>query len=123
SASGSSVVAFRGRPEIVTGNSFVVDNNRFLDTGLMQAADVQTTGFEVAAILGPFSVQSEDILVGVQDAFAPAGKKAKALGNPTFQGFYAQASYFITGENRAYDKRFGRFDRVRPFNNVWMVRG
>src|SRR5262249_27574367 len=123
SASGTNVVAFRGRPEIFTGNGFVGDNNRFLDTGLIQAADVQTANFEVAAVLGPFSMQSEYTLVNVQDASYPAGKKGKALGNPTFQGFYVQASYFLTGENRTYDKRFGRFDRIRPNTNVWLVRG
>jgi phosphate-selective porin OprO/OprP len=40
----------------------------------------------------------------------------------TFTGMYAYASYFLTGENRNYNRKNGCFDRVRPFTNFFRVR-
>src|SRR5205085_3198060 len=31
--------------------------------------------------------------------------------------------YFLTGENRGYDKRFGKADRVVPLENFFLVKG
>lgn len=120
-ASGVNVVIFRSRPEIFPGNGFVGDNTRFLDTGRIQTDYVQTVGAEFATVLGPLSLQSEYWLVDVHDARFPVGATSRPVGSPHFQGFYAQASYFLTGENRPYDRRTGRFDRIRPFTNFWLV--
>ncbi len=35
---------------------------------------------------------------------------------------YAYFSYFITGENRNYNRKSGCFDRVKPFTNFFRVR-
>ena len=40
----------------------------------------------------------------------------------TFTGMYAYASYFLTGENRNYNRKTGCFDRVKPFTNFFRVR-
>ena len=32
---------------------------------------------------------------------------------------YIQASYFLTGENRVYDRSMARWTRVRPFENFF----
>ena len=34
--------------------------------------------------------------------------------DPEFDGWYAQASYFLTGESRPYKGNVGNFDRVKP---------
>jgi phosphate-selective porin OprO/OprP len=34
--------------------------------------------------------------------------------DPSFDGWYAQASYFLTGETRPYKGKTGNFDRVKP---------
>src|SRR5439155_20677235 len=41
-----------------------------------------------------------------------------------FNGGYVQAAYFLTGENRLYDKRFGRLGTLydRPNTSFWAVR-
>ena len=35
---------------------------------------------------------------------------------------YAYVSYFLTGENRPYDRKLGVFDRVRPYEDFFRVR-
>lgn len=42
---------------------------------------------------------------------------ADPLGTVFFQGYYVELLYFLTGEHRAYDRKFARFDRVTPHNN------
>jgi phosphate-selective porin OprO/OprP len=37
--------------------------------------------------------------------------------DPSFSGYYAYASYFLTGEHRAYKNSSGTFDRVKPKTN------
>lgn len=115
------VVGFRARPEIRDGNGFGIygDNTRWIDTGLIQAADVKKFGGEVMANLGSLNLLSEYYLVGVDQARirnAPAG-------NPHFYGGYVQASYFLTGEHQPYDRRFGLPDRPLPNSPFFRVRG
>ena len=33
-----------------------------------------------------------------------------------------QLGYFLTGESRGYDKRMGKYDRVKPLENFFLVR-
>jgi phosphate-selective porin OprO/OprP len=35
---------------------------------------------------------------------------------------YAQVSYFLTGENRVYDRNMGCWTRVKPYENFFRVR-
>jgi phosphate-selective porin OprO/OprP len=44
-------------------------------------------------------------------------------GNLSFSGFYAFASYFITGESRAYIPSEASFGRVKPKNNFGLKSG
>ena len=39
---------------------------------------------------------------------------ASHLGDPTFDGYYVQAGYFLTGEHRPYVFGRGGFGRVKP---------
>ncbi len=71
----------------------------------------QQYGLEAAAVWGPASVQAEWILTDVA-----------AAHDPLLQGGYVYVSYFLTGENRAYDKEEGTFKRLYPLENFWWVR-
>jgi len=81
---------------------------RFVDTGSFEAKRADLIGLEAALVYGPFSLQGEYIQ-SVVDAINAT--------DACFQGFYAQASYFLTGEHRPYRKSSGTFGRVKPKKN------
>lgn len=78
---------------------------RAVDTGLLAADGALVYGVEGAVVEGPFSVQAEwmqstvDMDVG---------------GDADFSGWYALASYFLTGESRPYHPAKAAFSRVKP---------
>ena len=94
-----STVRYRDRPEARPGGGV-----RLIDTG--NIADVDTTmkyGVELAYQSGPLSFEAEYLNVDVN---RDAGEE------PSFGGFYVQASYVLTGEKRGY--RNGVFRGVTP---------
>lgn len=90
----------------------------FLDTGTVFGENEDLLGLEAALVLGPLSIQSEYMHAWVDSAVV----NQVPLGEIGFDGFYIYVSYFLTGENRVYRKPEGVFDRVRPFENFWLVR-
>ena len=92
-----SQVRFRQRPEANLAN-------RYVDTNVLNADDVDLLGAEVAAVFGPFCVQGE----AMQAEVSLPGDDA------IFWGWYAEASWFLTGEHRPYDRARGTFGRVIP---------
>jgi phosphate-selective porin OprO/OprP len=93
----------RQRPE-----SHVTDV-RLVDTGSLGYIDDMTTfGAELAGVWGPLSLQGEYMQNDIS---------RKEGGSPTFSGWYAYASYFLTGESRPYDYKTGTFGRVKPKRN------
>ena len=126
-ADNADAVRFRGRPELrdatgigSVGNGLLGgDPARFVDTGFLLAKSVQTCSPEFLLIYGPFSVQAEWAWSRVQDAVSiyPTSARGTERGNPLFWGAYVQASYFLTGEHRGYDRRFATFDRPKVANN------
>jgi len=70
-------------------------------------------GAELALVYGPFSIQSE-YYVNFIDRYAHNDCKT--------QGAYVYMSYFLTGENRPYDRKKGTFGRVKPYENFFRVR-
>lgn len=88
-ASDEGTVRFRARPE-----THVADN-RFLTTGKIK--NVQSWdqyGLELAAAFGPVLVQGEYLSTTV--------KRLEGKPNATFSGYYAFASWMVTGEKRPY---------------------
>jgi len=73
----------------------------------------QLFGAEAAMVYGPLSFQSEYFM----DVLDITG-----TGKVQVNGCYAYVSYFLTGENRGYNRRQGCFDRVKPFENFFRVR-
>jgi phosphate-selective porin OprO/OprP len=83
-----------------------VTDVRFLDTGTVD--DIHRGmlyGAELAGVLGPFSFQSE---------YIGARFQRDGLATLDFEGYYAQASWFLTGESRSYYASRGVFGRVTP---------
>ena len=93
-------VRFRERPEVHI-------SPRYVDThDITDLDDMDLVGAEAALVAGPFSLQGEYINAMTNTADGTG---------PMFSGFYAMASCFLTGENRAY--KGGLFSRVKPKKN------
>jgi phosphate-selective porin OprO/OprP len=97
-------VRFRAQPEARVGATTPAVPF-FVDTGSIAADYFQEADFEFAWTSGPFSVQTEYALSVIDAADGTS---------PLMQGWYAQTSYFLTGEHRPYRKDQGAFDRVHP---------
>jgi len=101
------------RPEVGAGPN-VVDTRIGSVNTLTDVEHYQLLGPELALVYGPFSFQTE--------YFAAFYDRTGGHASPTFQGGYASVAYFLTGENRAYKRSAGCFDRVKPFENFFRVR-
>lgn len=104
------LVRFRARPQIHEGPFLI-------DTGNVAASDYVSGNVEVATVWGPFAVQSEAFLTGVNTA----------VGGPeNLYGGYVHCSYFLTGENRIFE-RYGQhgaqFARQTTYTNFFLVPG
>jgi phosphate-selective porin OprO/OprP len=129
------------RPELrdddpAAGGPGVIPNsnsNKMIDTGAIAANGEYLMGTEALWIAGPFSVQGEFGWNFVNGAYgiAPTG----TTNNPTitpkqnyvFEGGYLQLAYTLTGENRAYDRKYGTLDRYYygksgPFTRFFLTR-
>ena len=82
---------------------------RYVDTGSFAANNSILVNAEAAWVFGPLSLQGEYFHTTVD---RPAG-----ADTANFDGFYAYASYFLTGEHRPYKRTSGAFDRVKPNHN------
>jgi phosphate-selective porin OprO/OprP len=98
-------VEFAARPEINRGD-FVIDSDE------INASQYYVVDTEIAWVHGPLSLQSEFVWVPIN-----------VLGGEDvdFYGAYAYVSYFLTGENRVYDRRNGTFRGITPYENAWFV--
>jgi phosphate-selective porin OprO/OprP len=103
-------ITFSTRPE---SNVTAV---RFLNTGTIANLDrLIEYDPELALIYGPASLQGEYFYVPVTRT-QPNG--TSSTPDVTLNGWYAQASYFLTGESRNYNPKIAKFDRVTPNNNL-----
>ena len=66
---------------------------KYVDTADFAAESALLLNAEGAVVLGQFSAQAE---------MTSASVKRISANDPSFIGYYAQASYFITGESRKY---------------------
>jgi phosphate-selective porin OprO/OprP len=99
---------------IGSGNNLGGDASRYVDTGYFLTQHVQTFMPEFLLIYGPFSIQAESYFVfaeAMRNLYIPGKAVGAALGNGYFTSSYAEVSYFLTGERRGYDRRFGTYDR------------
>jgi phosphate-selective porin OprO/OprP len=101
-------VRFRAQPEARIGAA-VPNVPFFVDTGIFDADQYQIACLESAWILGPLSFQAEYMMAAVD---ADVGTE------PFFDGWYGQVSYILTGEHRPYDRKFGVFNRLHPYQDA-----
>ena len=94
-----SVVRYAQRPEAHLA-PYLVDTRNF------SADNIVIIDGEAAAVYGPFSLQGELFSTSVESS---------TLKDPSFLSYYAQASFFITGEHRPY--KLGVFTGVKPESN------
>ena len=103
-------VRFRARPQIHEGPFLI-------DSGGIPAGSYTTGNLEFATVWGPVSVQSEAFLSNVNRIGADSDN---------VDGAYVYGSYFLTGENRIYE-RFGQhgaqFGRNVPVHQLLLVPG
>jgi phosphate-selective porin OprO/OprP len=101
---------FRTRPQIHEG-PFIID------TGALPAGEYTSGNLEFATVWGPFAVQSEAYLCNLNRI----GDESDWLS-----GAYVHCSYFLTGENRIYE-RYGmhgaQFGRQQLYSNFFCVPG
>jgi len=77
-----------------------------VSTGAITGVEsVNLLGLEAAGVYGPFAVQGEYVISSVNRI---------TLADQQFSGYYAEASYFLTGESKNYQAKSGKFDRVTP---------
>ncbi len=104
-------VRFRARPGEIR------ETQRLIDTGNIAAGSYSVTNLEFATVTGPLSVQSELFATSIDRT---SGSDVMLYGS------YLQASYFLTGENRRYDRNgshLAHFGRVKPFTNFFWTPG
>jgi phosphate-selective porin OprO/OprP len=94
------VVSFASRPELGSQLGYLTSTFTGDDTWDLYGA-------EFAVVWGVQSVQAEYYLADVDGGEADGG--------------YFEYSYFITGENRGYQKHMKCFDRVRPIEDFFRV--
>ncbi len=82
-------------------------------TAMTDVNERNMLGTELAFVYGPFSVQSEYMLNAINRS---------AHSDAQINSAYVEVSYFLTGENRPYNRKSGVFDRVKPYENFFRVR-
>jgi phosphate-selective porin OprO/OprP len=98
---------FHARPELR------IDDTSFVDTGdIPRINDYYYTAFEFLGVYGSASVQAEYQRLHVNRYDGPHDAPFRDL---TFDGYYVQAGYFLTGESPNYYPRFATLWRVQPF--------
>ena len=105
--SATSTVRYRSRPESYLAGYVV-------DTGNIDANASAGFGAELAYVNGPFCLQAELLDSPVRQDTGDA---------LNFYGFYASASWYLTGESRPYDRINGSFARLVPKRNFDFGRG
>jgi len=80
-----------------------------LDTGELVVDNASLIGLECSLVYGPLGLQGEHMT---------ASPDLGEGSDPDFSGYYVEASYFLTGENKNYNTSSGFFGRVTPHNSL-----
>ncbi|MBL8772267.1 MAG: porin [Phenylobacterium sp.] len=90
-------VQIRDRPELR------LDGTRLVDTGAIDAEGARVFGGEAALQIKGLLVEAEAFRYRIE-------RRASALPDPRFKGWYVQGSWVLTGETRPYNATEARFD-------------
>lgn len=102
STSGRYPIRFRDRPELR------VDGTRLIDTGIIDAESAYAAGLEAAGNYKNFFFQGEYFQYGIDRRLNPIAD------DPEFNGWYAQASWVLTGETHRYSMATASYGAPRP---------
>ncbi len=83
-----------------------IDGAKLINTGNIPARNAYTAGLEFAAQKGPVLLQTEYEQFGVD--------RSDIASRPTFNGWYVEGLWTITGEPRVYNKQTAAFDAPIP---------
>jgi phosphate-selective porin OprO/OprP len=89
---------FRARPEAHF-------TTRFVDTGSFESDSATLLGIEVAGVFNRFWFAAEHMQMDVD---------SPPLGDPSFDGYYAQAGIYLTNDYRRFKTSDGAFNRQKP---------
>jgi phosphate-selective porin OprO/OprP len=109
--SANSTVQYQSRPESYLA-PYVVN------TGDIHADSAAVVGGEVAWVNGPLCLEGEYL-----HSFVNQTPGTNAIPTLNFNGLYASAGWFLTGESRPYDPQKACFGRVIPRHNFNWGRG
>jgi phosphate-selective porin OprO/OprP len=101
----SYAVALNGTPELR------VDGTKLINTGNIPARHASTVGAEFAAQKGPFFLASEYEHISVE--------RSDIASTPTFNGYYVEGTWFLTGETKAYNQGNAAFDGPTTIKHVF----
>ena len=95
------------------------------DTGNMLLSKQTWLNGELAAVRGPWTLQSEYLVDFSDDVRTVSGTGVAGpnLGTAVYHGGYVQLLYFLTGENDRYSFERATFDRVIPHENFFLMPG
>lgn len=96
------------RPE-----TYLISDN-LVNTEKFSVTQIDLFNLEMAAVFGPLSYQAEGFYS------IPAGASGETYH---FWGAYGFGSYFLTGENRPYNKREGLFSGIKPKHDFRPLEG
>jgi phosphate-selective porin OprO/OprP len=105
------MIDLHGRPSVRTEPGVLEPS--LAETGTIAGTTQEVVDLELAAVYGPWTLQSEYYCTFIHDAVF----EGDALGTLFYQGAYIEVLYFLTGEYRAYDRKEAVFDRVVPLRN------
>jgi len=109
--SNGNVARFSARPEGRT-------DMRWIDTGPIRGAQwFEQTGLEAVLNVGALQFTGELMGTWVQRDETTRGTGPDTL----FHGGYVQAAYLLTGEYVPWDREQGVVDRVKPFENFFLI--
>ncbi len=85
--------------------------NLIANTGLINADSQDLYNLQTAAVYGPVTVQAEYTANVINGARVGTGPRQ---GSVLFEGCYAEAMLFLTGESRTWNPKTAVFNRVQP---------
>lgn len=90
----------------------------FTDSGNFFVEGQTVINPEIAVVWGPWTFQAEYAACWFNGARTTQLPGGFALGDCFMSGGYAEAMYFLTGENKSYNRQTGLFNQTIPLNNV-----
>lgn len=110
-------VSYSTTPEVSLNYGTASVIPKFISTGNITTRDVQILQAEASTVLGPLSFQAEYYGVFVD----PTVNRSNT--DLFFSGWYVYGSFFLTGENRVWNRDQAYYTSVKPFSNFFRVRG